>query len=235
MIRLVKSPILVLFHGVAHTEIIPISHANTHNPKMESSQIPIPTPIPSPIITTPLFQIRPYHPSDVTSCTAAINSNSPLIAKYMRNTFPNPATLAGTETWIQTCMEATFSPREILINYAIVSGDEFIGSLGFKPMKDIEYRTFEIGYWVRHESWGKGIMTAAVREFVRWGFETFPELERIEAQVFDDNEASAKVLTKAGFLFEGARRRAGYKPTLGGLFDIRMYGVTKGDVFGDKA
>ncbi|KAK3996797.1 acetyltransferase [Cladorrhinum sp. PSN332] len=192
---------------------------------------------PTPIITTPNFQIRAYHDSDITPCTEALNSNASLIAKYMRNTFPNPATTPGTRHWIKICTTCTIPPNHpsgTLINYAIVSGDEFIGSIGFKPMPDIESRTFEIGYWIRYESWGKGIMTAAVRKFVRWAFETFPDLERIEAQVFDDNEASVKVLTKAGLLYEGTRRKAGYKPSLGGAFDIRMFGVTRDDVLGHE-
>ncbi|KAK4159146.1 putative acetyltransferase [Cladorrhinum sp. PSN259] len=206
-------------------------------------------PIPSPIIKTPLFHIRPYHASDATTCTAAINSNSPLIAKYMRNIFPNPATLEGTEAWIQLCLSTTIpssfssvgDPTKTggtLINYAIVSPDssknEFIGSIGFKPMSDIESRTFEIGYWVRFEYWGKGIMSAAVKEFTHWAFETFGELQRVEAQVLNDNEASVKVLTKAGFVYEGTRRKAGYKESLGGSFDIRMFGIVRDDIQGTK-
>ncbi|KAK4465527.1 acyl-CoA N-acyltransferase [Cladorrhinum samala] len=187
-------------------------------------------PNPTPIVTHPLFHIRPYLPSDVMPCYQAINS--PLIAKYMLTTFPNPPTVPGTELWISTTAANTFSPElPVLLNYAIVSpdGSQFIGSLGFKRMLDVENRNLELGYWVGVDHWGKGIGTAAVREFVRWAFRSFPELERVEAQVFSGNGGSIKALTKAGFVHEGTRRRAAAKEGLG-IFDIKMLSVIRADL-----
>jgi RimJ/RimL family protein N-acetyltransferase len=51
-------------------------------------------------------------------------------------------------------------------------------------------------------------MSEAVREFTRWAFASLPDLLRIEAVVFEDNEASKRVLSKAGFVKEGTRRLA---------------------------
>lgn len=96
-------------------------------------------------------------------------------------------------------------------------------------MIDVESRNLELGYWVGVDHWGKGIGSAAVREFVKWAFETFSELERVEAQVFGGNNASVKALTKAGFVLEGIRRKAAFKEGLG-IFDIKMFSVIREDL-----
>lgn len=83
----------------------------------------------------------------------------------------------------------------------------------------------EVGYWVGVDHWGAGLVTEALAAFTRWSFENIPELLRLEAGVFADNDASARVLEKCGYTFEGARRKAGFKN--GQAFDIRMFGMLR--------
>ena len=73
-------------------------------------------------------------------------------------------------------------------------------------------------------------MSDAAAGFVRWVFETFPaeEVQRIEANVYSTNEASTRVVIRAGFMPEGVRRRAGFKH--GEVFDVRMFGLVRGDL-----
>jgi ribosomal-protein-alanine N-acetyltransferase len=52
------------------------------------------------------------------------------------------------------------------------------------------------------EFWGRGIMTEVVTAVTDFCFDNFP-LRRISAEVFANNPASARVLEKAGFTFEG--------------------------------
>ena len=60
--------------------------------------------------------------------------------------------------------------------------------------------TAELGYCLAEEFWERGIMTEA--EVTDFCSENFP-LRRISAEVFANNPASARVLEKAGFIFEG--------------------------------
>ncbi len=59
----------------------------------------------------------------------------------------------------------------------------------------------EIGYWVGAPFWSTGFATEAVDAVVKaapeFGFSS------LRAQVFQDNPASARVLTKEGFVYEG--------------------------------
>jgi RimJ/RimL family protein N-acetyltransferase len=53
----------------------------------------------------------------------------------------------------------------------------------------------ELGYWIGREFWGRGIATAAVREFLR-----HEPLRPLCAGVAEHNRASIRVLEKCGFV-----------------------------------
>lgn len=125
----------------------------------------------------------------------------------------------------------TGTPEEIA---NILAASPVIGGIGLKNFSatDVEARTMELGYWVGREHWGKGYTTEAVTAFVKWAFQTWPDLNRIEASMFEGNVASERVLVKAGFVFEGVRRKAVWKG--GELLDQRMYGVLREEVLGKE-
>ena len=85
---------------------------------------------------------------------------------------------------------------------------------GFPGVFAIEYRENRkmigtIGFmWINREyrSWNRGIMTEALDEVLRYGFEQL-RLNRIEAQYETDNPASGRVMEKAGMVREGVLRQ----------------------------
>ncbi|ROW18367.1 hypothetical protein VPNG_00191 [Cytospora leucostoma] len=180
---------------------------------------PSPPPPPSndpPILTLPRVTIRPYHPTDAPH--SAHQANDPSIAANMRNTFPSPYSPRDAEHFIGAIALAATStnplqPEGVRLHYAICrSGDgAFAGGIGLKPLRDVEARTLEVGYWVGREHRGKGYATEAVRGFSDWAFATFPGVLRLEASVFEGNGASEAVLLKAGYQREGVRRKAVWK------------------------
>ena len=60
----------------------------------------------------------------------------------------------------------------------------------------------EIGYWLGETFWGCGIATEALNAMSEWAFREL-HLVRLYAKVFARNQASARVLEKAGYVFEG--------------------------------
>jgi RimJ/RimL family protein N-acetyltransferase len=66
----------------------------------------------------------------------------------------------------------------------------------------VHRHTATLGYWLGEEFWRRGIMTEAVSAVTDFCFDNFP-LRRIAAEVFANNPASARVLEKSGFAFEG--------------------------------
>jgi len=59
----------------------------------------------------------------------------------------------------------------------------------------------EVGYWLGAPFWATGFATEALEAVV--SFAKSEGISRLEACVFQDNPASAKVLTKSGFAYTG--------------------------------
>ncbi|KAI0849495.1 acyl-CoA N-acyltransferase [Daldinia vernicosa] len=176
----------------------------------------------TPIVTTDKCIIRAYLPSDAEGMVEA--ANFPELVQYMRNTFPHPYTLDCANHWINSSTNS--NP---MVNFGIFTPEgTFAGGIGLTPHQDIEYRTWEIGYWVGKKFWGKGIATSALRGFSVWAFEQFPELIRIEAGVFIENIASQKVLERVGYTKEGIRRQAVCKKEK--IMDQVTYSLVRDDL-----
>lgn len=75
-----------------------------------------------------------------------------------------------------------------------------VGSLAFKGLGGDG--KVEIGYGLRPEYEGRGLMTEAVSAAVRWAAQQ-PGVSVIEAETEPDNAASRRVLEKAGFVPAG--------------------------------
>ena len=71
----------------------------------------------------------------------------------------------------------------------------------FDPMRGV----IEVGYWLFESARGRGLATLAVRAVAREAFAS--GLWRIEAHVRIGNDASERVLERAGFTREGIKRR----------------------------
>jgi RimJ/RimL family protein N-acetyltransferase len=84
---------------------------------------------------------------------------------------------------------------------------EAVGSISLLFKHDVSRRSAEIGYWLGRAHWGRGIATAAVQSLAEYGF-TQHDLARVYAVVFAHNDASGRVLEKAGFTLEARLRRA---------------------------
>ena len=147
--------------------------------------------------------MRPYREEDFESLAKA--ANNPKISRWMRNTFPHPYTVDSAKTWISIA-NASSPIRDLAI--CEPDGSAVIGGIGLKARDDIHYRTMEIGFWLSEGYWHRGIATESVVAFSDWAFGRFDHLLRLEAEVFEGNEASGRVLEKAGFTFEGRRTKA---------------------------
>lgn len=134
---------------------------------------------------------------------------------------PHPYALKQAEDWIGTHAAHWARWREDWsMNFAIrsKSSDELMGVIGLVGVP--RHKRAEMGYWLGVPFWGNGFMTEAARAVVEFAFGTLG-VNRIEAGVFDGNEASANVLRKVGFVEEGVLRQRFLK---GGKFvDERMF------------
>ncbi len=134
---------------------------------------------------------------------------APSIARYadnkniwqnLRDGFPHPYTLSDAERFISMAME--MKPQTY---FAVVSGDEAIGSIGFVLGTDVHRYTAELGYWIAQPFWNQGIASRAVKKITDYAFDDFG-LTRISAEPYHTNQASIRVLEKAGYVREGIKK-----------------------------
>lgn len=126
-------------------------------------------------------------------------------------TIPHPYTLKDADFFLEL-INGKQKETGQQFNWAIRhEEDGFIGSIGLlggialgNPTRDA------FGYWLWEKYWGKGIMTAVVKKFSDYCLNE-RGLSRLEANVFEYNTGSMRVLEKAGFEREGYLKKAYYK------------------------
>ena len=107
------------------------------------------------------------------------------------------------------------------VNLMIVADATPVGTIGFNSL-EWEARRAEIGYWVAPDHHGNGYGSAAAERLVTYGFDQLG-LHRIEARVFEFNEASQRLLESVGFTREGVHRDGEF---IDGEFqDVYWYGL----------
>ena len=104
--------------------------------------------------------------------------------------------------------------------YTIRNGEAFAGLIGFKSA-DAEKHSIEIGYWLREEQQGKGIMTAAVRALCETAF-TQMGMRRIEIRCGVGNLPSNRIPQRLGFLRSHVEQR-GEELSDGEWIDLNVY------------
>jgi len=163
------------------------------------------------------YQVRSYKISDLRSLVKHGNNRN--VSMNLTDRFPFPYREKDARRWLEFV-----TAHEPETNFAIASGNEVIGGIGFELKSDIYRIGAEIGYWVAEPFWGKGIATDAVKAVTEYAFDRF-ELERIYAGVFHTNPSSARVLEKAGYTLEGRFRRSVIKDKK--IIDLLIYARLK--------
>jgi ribosomal-protein-alanine N-acetyltransferase len=106
--------------------------------------------------------------------------------------------------------------------------NKFIGTCGYGWWSPAHARA-EIGYALSRKFWNRGLMTEALREVIKFGFEIM-RLNRIEARCFLTNHASEKVMQKVGMKFEGIQREGLFAK--GEYQDLKVYSLLRKEFYG---
>ena len=85
--------------------------------------------------------------------------------------------------------------------------DRIIGTIGLEPDRHRDEDSREIGYSLAEDQWGKGLMTEACQEVLRFAFEELG-LALVGICTAPENHRSQSVISKCGFVYEGTIRRS---------------------------
>ena len=135
------------------------------------------------------------------------------------------AHLEETRNFIKTITEKYERKEGIFWGLFHKKHGKLIGDCGFIYWRRDQKRA-ELDYLLSRKYWNQALMTEAVKEIIRFGFENM-DLDRIEAICEPANIASARVMEKAGMQFEGVLRN--YIQHGGKPLDMKMHSIIRKD------
>lgn len=147
-----------------------------------------------PVIAADNFVLRPITAAD--QGLVDMYRADKRVAIHTRAT-PHPLPPGATEAYIARAM-AQDRTEDVWIMDGSASGGSQV--MGVVTLEKMDRDQSEIGYWVAPAYWNTGVASAAVSALVAAN----PQSNRtIFAEVFQDNPASAQVLTNCGFAYLG--------------------------------
>jgi RimJ/RimL family protein N-acetyltransferase len=147
-----------------------------------------------PVIETERFDLRPLRPSDLGLIELYAGD-----ARVAKNTtsIPHPLPPGAIEDFIRRSRAEDRSEDVWAMDATKSDGHELMGVIG---LKRLDRNQSEIGYWVAPAFWNSGLAQEAVAALL---VANPLGSAAIFASVFQDNPASARVLTNQGFQYLG--------------------------------
>jgi ribosomal-protein-alanine N-acetyltransferase len=155
---------------------------------------------PFPTLSTERLTLRQLTSADAPALFAL--RSDPRVMQYIPR--PQATSVADAAALIELMNEGM--GRNELLNWglALHASAEIIGTIGFYRLQPEHHRA-EIGYLLHPALQGRGFMQEAVAAVLGYGFGVLG-LHSVEGVIDPQNEASARVLTRAGFVQEGLFR-----------------------------
>lgn len=146
-----------------------------------------------PVIHADRFVLRPVTAADAGQIT--LYAGDQRVAEAT-STIPHPLPEGVTEKFIERALAADRT-EDVWVIDPSDNGSQVLGAIG---LRRLDRDQSEIGYWVAPAAWNNGFASAAVQAIV----EANPHAARtIFGAVFQDNPASARVMTNCGFDYIG--------------------------------
>ncbi|MCS7012563.1 MAG: GNAT family protein [Chloroherpetonaceae bacterium] len=149
--------------------------------------------------------IRPVEMHDAQALTDAINASLETLRPWMPWA-QTKVTLEAELKFIENAIAEMFTNKSLTFCICLRQGDEILGTVGTHTIDWLNFKT-AIGYWIVSAHQGKGYASEATLLLLEYLF-TDMNLYRVSASAAPNNLASARVLEKLGFQFEGVQRGA---------------------------
>jgi RimJ/RimL family protein N-acetyltransferase len=147
-----------------------------------------------PVINAERFVLRPLRKSD--AGLIQMYASDERVARGTRS-IPHPLPPGATEAFVARGLASDRAEDVWVMDGAAHGLSEVLGLVGLERM---DRDQSEIGYWVAPALWNTGLASEAVQAVVAANPH---QSKTLFAEVFQDNAASAHVLTRAGFDYIG--------------------------------
>ncbi|HVN69421.1 MAG TPA: GNAT family N-acetyltransferase [Candidatus Binatia bacterium] len=149
-------------------------------------------------LTGRICRLRQYRSDDAEAVRALADDYA--VARWMTRAFPHPYRLEDAREWIALSLSRARGPH-----FAVEVDGALAGGIGFQPLAGERSGCALFGYWLGRKYWGRGVGTDAATTLADAALAS-GIVYRLEATVFAENVASARVLEKSGFGFEATMR-----------------------------
>jgi RimJ/RimL family protein N-acetyltransferase/ribosomal protein S18 acetylase RimI-like enzyme len=166
--------------------------------------------------------IRPFQPADAAGL--AERRNDPDAARYQDWELPYTMNQAEKIVLELAAMDGPQNDEWWMAVVCDINTGRVIGDLALHLSQ--EARTAEVGYTFAKRHWGRGFAVEALEALVDYLFDDLG-VTRILGMLHPDNPASAMVLERTGFLFEGHTKSSFWEGD--DVSDDWIYGLTRPD------
>lgn len=152
-------------------------------------------------LVTSRLRLRDYGPEDLQAVHAV--SGDPVVVEHLPF---GPNTLADCEAFLRRVAESARTRPRRTFEVALTdkSNGELVGGIRLGVQSDV-HRDASLGYILRRDLWGRGLVAEAASALVDFGFDHL-DLHRIWATCAVDNIGSRRVLEKLGMKREAHLR-----------------------------
>ncbi|MBX3182320.1 MAG: GNAT family N-acetyltransferase [Polyangiaceae bacterium] len=112
----------------------------------------------------------------------------------------------ASQRYAEVCAQDWDAGRAVRLAIRSKATRELLGVVGLDAIVHL-HRSCELGYWLRRDVTGQGLMTEAAAACLRFAFETLGA-HRVRCAAATENYASLRVIMRLGFCFEGIARQA---------------------------
>jgi len=172
--------------------------------------------------------LREYRTDDVAAVLAY--ASDPEVTRYLPWGPEGPEEVSAFLE--RTAAEAREAPRRQWELAAVRRDTQELLGAGRIGIVSFENRLGDVGYVLRRDAWGKGLGGEIAELLVRFGFAGLG-LHRIEATCDPENQASRRVLERAGLRCEGLVRE--HLLVRGRWRDSLLFGILEQEWRGDRA
>jgi [ribosomal protein S5]-alanine N-acetyltransferase len=182
---------------------------NVPNPLINSMQ---------PTLHTTRLTLRPFALGDAVSVRQLAGDIR--VAEPTAN-IPHPYPEGSAEAWIVTHAAMFESKKGVVFAITDSVSGELLGAISLLEMSEGHARC-ELGYWVAHAHWSKGICSEAAKALIQYAHSSLG-ITRVVCRCLARNIGSARVMEKAGMLREGYLvKHVNHR----GIFeDVLLYGI----------
>ncbi len=177
-----------------------------------------------PVLETERLILRPRRMDDKDAIFEYASDS--IATEYM--IWPTAQSIQDTMVFLQMSAQDFVEQKSIGFAMELKNNGGLIGGCDFHHIEPNHHRT-EIGYMLNRNFWGKGYMTEAVREMIRFAFEEMG-MHRVAATCDFENERSARVMERCGMTLEGIFRD--YELRRGRFVTVKMYAIVNGNQSG---